>query len=130
MKKTLPLTGSFLFIIALIFLMVTTAASGQQTDKSSPAIPDNLNKIFTNSCMPCHSSKGGMMSQAKLNFTNWTKYSLEKQKEKADAILSILEKAKMPPQSARETRPDMIPTKEQIELIKKWDDSLKTVSKK
>jgi hypothetical protein len=36
----------------------------------------------------------------------------------------------MPPKNARETRPGIIPTNEQIGLIKKWVDSLKTNDKK
>ena len=130
MKKTKPFLETFLFLVVLIFLIVPTEASGQKGNKPSPALPDNISKILTNSCTPCHTSKGGMMPQARFNLTNWTQYSPEKQKEKADDIYSVLEKAKMPPKSARETRPEAIPTKEQIELIKKWAESLKTDSKK
>jgi len=130
MKIVKSVTGSFLLLLVLIVVTATTTASGQQTKKPSPALPDDLNKIFTNSCMPCHSSKGGMMSQARLNFTNWTQYSTEKQKEKAEDIISVLEKDKMPPKNARETRPGIIPTKEQIAIIKNWVDSLKTSDKK
>jgi mono/diheme cytochrome c family protein len=130
MKKAKIFKGSFLFLLTLIFLFNTTETNCQQTASSSPAIPDNINKIFTTSCVPCHTSQGGMFSKAKLNFTVWTEYSGEKQKEKAEMIYSVIGKAKMPPKAARETRPDIIPTKEQIELIKKWADSLKADDKK
>jgi hypothetical protein len=130
MKKTKTFNGAFLFSVIITFLMVTTGAYGQKGNKPSPAMDDNISKILTNSCTPCHTSKGGMMSQARFNLTNWTQYSPEKQKEKADNIYSVLEKSKMPPKSARESRPETIPTKEQIELIKKWADSLKTDNKK
>ena len=130
MKMIKSLTSLLLFPLVFFFMLVTTEASGQKMAKPSVAIPDNLNKIFTNSCTPCHTDKGGMMSRSKLNFNDWTQYSLEKQREKATAIYSDLEKAKMPPKNARETRPGIIPTNEQIGLIKKWVDSLKTDDKK
>lgn len=130
MKKAKTPGESFLFSLILILLMSATDAYSQQTETSSPAIPDNVKKIFTASCVPCHTNQGGLFSRVKLNFTVWTKYSPEKQKERADKICSMLAKAKMPPKAARETRPDIIPTKEQIVLIKKWADSLKTDNKK
>jgi hypothetical protein len=112
----LIVTGLFLFNLPL---------SGQETSKASPPLPDNVNKIVTFSCMPCHSSKGGLMPRTKLNFTEWTQYSPSKQKDRAEKMYSVLKKEKMPPKSARETRPEIIPTKEQVETIKKWAESLK-----
>jgi hypothetical protein len=79
--------------------------------------------------MPCHSSAGGMMSRSKLNFTEWTQYSPEKQKEKAEKMYSELNKGKMPPKNARESRPEIIPTKDQIDSIKKWSESFTSESK-
>jgi hypothetical protein len=64
------------------------------------------------------------MSRGKLNFTEWATYSAEKQKEKAQAMYKEISKNKMPPKSARETRPEIIPTKENVDVIKKWADSL------
>jgi cytochrome c5 len=115
-------TGSYLFLI-LIFLMAGKTVNGQETSKASPQLPDNINKIVSVSCMPCHSSSGGMLSRTKLNFTEWTDYSAEKQKKKAAQMYKELNKNAMPPKDARETNPDIIPTKEQIEIIKSWADS-------
>jgi hypothetical protein len=112
-----------LFIFSGLFLS-DLALSGQDTTKLSPPLPDNINKIVTVSCMPCHTSEGGLLSRGKLNFTEWTQYSLSKQKEKADNMYSEIKKEKMPPKSARETRPDIIPTKDQTDIIKKWAESL------
>ena len=69
------------------------------------------------------------MSKAKLNFTEWTNYSPEKQKEKAAKMFSELNKGAMPPKTAREKRPELIPTKEQVEIIKKWSESFLSESK-
>jgi hypothetical protein len=69
------------------------------------------------------------MSKTKLNFTEWTNYSPEKQKEKAAKIYSEINKGSMPPKMAREKRPETIPTKDQVEIIKKWSESF-TADKK
>jgi hypothetical protein len=79
--------------------------------------------------MPCHSSSGGLMSRTKLNFTEWTQYSAEKQKARAEKMYSELKKGAMPPKSAREANPDIIPDKDQIDIIKKWSESFKTDEK-
>jgi hypothetical protein len=113
-----------LFIVTGLFLL-NSSLSGQETSKASPPLPDDVNKIVTFSCMPCHSNKGGLMPRTKLNFTEWTQYSPSKQKDRAEMMYSVLKKEKMPPKSARETRPEIIPTKEQVETIKKWAQSFK-----
>jgi hypothetical protein len=63
------------------------------------------------------------MSRTKLNFSEWASYSAEKQQEKANKIYKEVSKDKMPPKSAREANPGIVPTKEQVETIKKWVDS-------
>jgi hypothetical protein len=129
MKKTafssLPV---LLFLVFGLFLF-NFSLIGQEISKVSPALPENVNKIVTASCTPCHTSKGGVMARGKLNFTEWTQYSLEKQKEKAEKIYSELKKGVMPPKSARESRPEIVPVKEQIDTIKKWVDSLEANKK-
>lgn len=125
MKKAIFSFPSVICISVFILLLYVPGLNGQEAGKPSPALPDNINKIVSVSCVPCHTDKGGIMSRGKLNFTNWTQYSPEKQKEKADFMSSVLEKDKMPPKSARKNRPEIIPTKEQKEAIKKWAESVK-----
>lgn len=124
MKKTAVtslLVPGFL-IIGLVFL--SFPVRGQEGSKTSSALPEEINKIVTASCTPCHTSNGGLMSRSKLNFTEWTNYSPEKQKDRASKMFSELNKGAMPPKSARTKRPELIPTKEQVEIIKKWSESL------
>jgi hypothetical protein len=102
---------------------------GQETSKGIPSLPDNINKIVTGSCMPCHSNKGGLMSRSKLNFSDWAQYSPSKQKEKAEKMYSLLNKGDMPPKSARKAHPENIPNKDQIDAIKIWSESFETDSK-
>jgi Haem-binding domain len=128
MKKnsvTLSLTGSFLAFCLFIF---TFQASGQSSVTDITALPDSVSKIVTASCISCHSSQGKLMAKAKLNFSEWSKYSPEKQKERAQKMVIELDKGKMPPKEAREKRPDLIPTTEQIKVIKNWADSFRVIT--
>jgi hypothetical protein len=126
MKKA---TAPFLLVTEFIFsglFLLNFSVTCQEISKGSPSLPDNINKIVSASCMPCHSSKGGIMSRIKLNFTDWTQYSLEKQKSKAEKMYSVLKKGSMPPKSAREANPEIIPARDQVNTIKKWSESLKS----
>lgn len=109
--------------LALALLFVNQSAKGQVNTKLVASFPDDVNKIVSVSCTPCHTDKGGTMSKAKLNFSAWEKYSPEKQDEKAKKIYSELDKGKMPPKAARQKRPDLIPSAEQVAVIKKWSDT-------
>lgn len=123
MKREIYSSLSLILLIFSGLLYSDLVVVGQEVAKESPALPEEINKIVTVSCIPCHTSTGGMLSRGKLNFTEWTKYSAETQKKKAEKMYSELKKGAMPPKSARETRPEIIPTKDQIETIKKWSES-------
>ena len=110
-------------ILAFVLLFVNSAAKGQDNKKLVASFPDDVNKIVTASCTPCHTDKGGTMSKSKLNFTGWEKYTPEKQKEKAKKMYAELNKGKMPPKAAREKHPELIPTAEQVDVIKKWSET-------
>jgi len=128
MKKAA--VSSLLFLLFTVFNLTLSNLSlcAQETSKST-ALPGNINNIVTVSCVPCHTSTGGLLSRTKLNFTEWSDYSPEKQKGKASKMYSEVKKGAMPPKSARETRPEIIPTREQLDIIKNWVDSLETVTK-
>jgi hypothetical protein len=124
MKKIRVSPISFLFIVIVGCLFLNQSLKAQDVSKSSAVLPDNINKIVSVSCMPCHSSTGGLMPKSKLNFSEWDQYSPEKQKKKAEKMYEELNKGAMPPKSARENNPSIIPTKEQIEIIKKWSETI------
>lgn len=100
--------------------------SDQTADKHQYAIPENVNEIFQASCIPCHGDKGGRFPTSKLKFSRWAGYGTTKQFEKAQQICSEVRKGKMPPKSFRESDPELVPTKEQIDLICKWAESVKS----
>jgi hypothetical protein len=123
MKRSERPAYLFNSFLTLIFILLAGHAIGQETDKVTVPLPENISKIVSVSCIPCHSSSGGIMSRTKLNFSEWASYSAEKQQEKANKIYKEVSKDKMPPKSAREANPGIVPTKEQVETIKKWVDS-------
>jgi hypothetical protein len=114
-----------LLLIIIVFLFSSVNLSAQNATAETQPIPVNISKIFQNSCKPCHWNSGGMMSVARVNFSKWSDYSPVKASEKAALIFTTLKKSKMPPKSVRESNPALIPSKEQIELIGKWAESIK-----
>lgn len=111
-------------VIIILFAGIQTI-SGQDNKDQTPPIPDDILKIFRNSCMYCHSKDGRILAKAKLDFSVWDEYGSAKGFAKASKICSELVEGAMPPKSYRASHPENIPTKEQIELICKWSDSLK-----
>jgi len=123
MKKTNIVSLSVPGFLSLILLIFGLQAYGQDTTKTASTLPDEISKIVLVSCVPCHTSEGGLMSRTKLNFSEWTNYAPEKQKEKAAKMYSEVNKGDMPPKKAREQKPETIPTKDQLDIIKKWSES-------
>jgi hypothetical protein len=123
MKKAIITSLPVPTFLIIFLLILSLPAKAQDTTKIASALPDEINKIVSVSCTPCHTSEGGLMSKTKLNLTEWNIYSPEKQKEKAAKMYAEINKGSMPPKMAREKRPETIPTKDQAEVIKKWSES-------
>lgn len=122
--KRLIYPNRLLFKAFLIIITLDTGvAFSQKTKVQSVPIPDNINKIFQTSCMPCHGADGGRFPHSRLNLSKWSGYGIEKEAEKAALICSALSKGSMPPKSRKESNPDLNPTKEQAEIICKWAES-------
>lgn len=129
MKSTIRFSEGAGLLCVIIFVFLGLPSFGQETPKVSPTLPDKISKIVSVSCMPCHSSTGGMLSKGKLNFTEWGEYSIEKQQKKSSQMYKELKKSAMPPKDARENNPGIIPTDDQIAIIKSWTDSLNAEKK-
>jgi mono/diheme cytochrome c family protein len=111
-------------ILADIFI-----AYGQTEKRQHFPIPEDIFKIFQTSCMQCHGSNSGRFPKSRLNFSRWTVYSAEKEVEKSSSICSSVRKGTMPPKSISKSHPELIPTREQIDLICKWAEALKSKKK-
>ena len=121
------LTATIVFSIVTAFVLFPVNNITQKEVKNviSNPIPENLLKIFKNSCTACHAEGGKKMAMSVLNFSNWDKYTPEKQIKKANAISKEILKGSMPPKSFLESNPKATLNKEEITSITKWTDSFK-----
>jgi mono/diheme cytochrome c family protein len=129
MKKAVTSILHVQLILVIALFLLSLPAKGQETAKVSSALPDDISKIVSVKCVPCHTSTGGFMSRGALNLSDWDKFTPGKQKNRAEKMVSMLNKNAMPPKSAKASRPEIVPTKEDIETIKKWADALPTPEK-
>ena len=117
---------SLFWQIVVIFMLASVQnISCQIVKEQASPIPDNIHKIFQASCIKCHGSNGRLLALAKLNLSKWDEYTAAEKGKKASVICSEVTGEKMPPKSVRKSNPELIPSKEQIELICKWAESLK-----
>ena len=129
--KNLNVFFAFLAMILLpaFFMFIPTTVSGQkEVKKTGDPIPENLMKIFDRSCVGCHSTKGNSMAKSMLNFDKWQQMKPKKMVKKAGAVCSAVSSEFMPPKSVRKSKPELIPSKADAEVICKWAESLKPPS--
>jgi hypothetical protein len=126
MKRSLNPGTGFWYLMILLILSYFSSLDAQSggKDKQVP-IPDDIMAIFQTSCMPCHGEKGGHLPTSKLKFTRWSGYGPGRQEDKAAQICQEIKKGKMPPKAERSKHPEKIPSKEQIDRICKWAESIK-----
>jgi hypothetical protein len=118
-----------LSMVLIAILAMIQPASGQTQKVKAAPIPDEVNKIFKNSCTPCHWEGGKMMALCMVKFSKWTEYTSSKGASKASMICSVLTKGKMPPKKVQKKTPEIVPSKAQLDLICKWAESLKEEKK-
>jgi hypothetical protein len=128
MKRSSFLTASVLLSIIMCLPVCLQSAAGQSA-VSSPPLSYNMSKFFSGHCTPCHFNKGEKMAMIFVNFDDWTKNTPEKQYEKAQKITKMVSSGKMPKASEVKKRPEIVPTKEQIEMVKTWAATFKPVKK-
>ena len=126
MKKILRYHGMLLTMALIVILSNIRIAAAQDKKEQSSPLPEDINKIFHTSCMPCHWNDGKKMALSRVNFSKWSEYDAAKEAKKASLICSTLNKGKMPPRKVRKSVPEIVPTKEQVDLICKWAESLKS----
>ncbi len=120
MKKVFLFTGVFALV-----LMAGAFLSSFLSQDINNSIPEDVMKIFNNSCSKCHAAGGSGIAMTHVNFTKWGTYSPEKQAKKAADISAIIKVNGMPPKSFVAKNPNVVLTESQKDLIYKWSDSLK-----
>jgi hypothetical protein len=135
MKMNYPSKAFALPAVLLLFFLIlflSEKSTGQSANKSAgiSSIPESVQKIFDKSCISCHADGGKMLAMNHVNFSKWEKYTPEKKASKASDICKMVSSGKMPPKSFRESKPDLIPTSDQIKNICSWSESFPKDSKK
>lgn len=125
MKKLFGLKRSFWVMTILAVFFSIGQVSAQPGKKLAAPVPDNVNAIIQNSCMPCHGSSGGVMPRTKVDFSKWTEYTAANASQKAAKICAVVTDGSMPPKAARDKKPGTALTKEQIDLVCQWAGTLK-----
>ena len=129
--KKLFFTKSILLLAVVISVPFNPCiASGQTEKEKATPIPVNVNKIFLTSCWKCHGDKGGRLPHSKINFSKWSGYSAAKEAEKASMICSALKNGSMPPKAQRKAHPELVPSKDETDLICSWAETLNAKKKK
>jgi hypothetical protein len=126
--KIKDLLSLLIFPLSVCLLILSGGGAIIKDDQIGPdigTIPDNLNEIFMRSCKPCHWEGGKFKALYHVNFSKWDNYSFSKQVKKAEKICSELQGEDMPPQSFRKSKPNLIPTDEQVDAVCKWASTLK-----
>ena len=124
--KNLNYLLSSAMIIAGLFLLYPNQGYGQKAVKKlADPIPENVFKIFEKSCMGCHATNGNSIAKSMLNFDKWQQLKPKKAIKKAGSICSAVSSEFMPPKSVRKAKPELLPSKTDIEAICKWAESLK-----
>jgi len=116
--------GLVAITVSFVPALSKSAKSNGSNHLVTNAIPADVKAIFEKSCMGCHSDDAKGLAKSKVNFSKWDSYEPTKQAEKGAAICNMVTKGKMPPASVRKSKPELVPTQQQIDLICKWSKSL------
>jgi cytochrome c5 len=131
MRKFMSITvvAMSVLFVSLLIMNQLNAQNTKKVDAAGKPIPANVQKLFERSCYACHSEPGSMMAKSHLDFTNWDKYSAEKQADKAKAICTMVTKDKMPPKPFVSKHPGTAIMAEELTNICNWAQSLQVDKK-
>ena len=131
MKKAMSIAFAILGIVFLTSMIMnhSSAQSSQKTGIVSKPISPAVMKIAERSCVKCHTAGGNGMALMHLDLSNWDKFSMEKQADKAADMCKMVSKDKMPPKSFREKNPGAAPNQEEVKIICEWSKSIQIIKK-
>ena len=128
MKKTAIVTLMMMSVLfAFVLVFNPQRASGSKNPVSAATgtpLPDSVQQFVKKTCMDCHADGGNFLAKGKVNFSEWDKYSPEKQKEKAVSICKELTKHGMPTGKWCKNNPDKVPVQADIDMMCRWALSL------
>jgi len=115
-------SASFLIVLLGIFLLFAgfmTPTNPVPADQPK-GIPDSVWNVLKKCCLDCHSTNGGTMARAHVDFDKWDTYSRDQQFAKAKDICDELLQGKMPPGKYRKNNPGVVPTAKENEVVCNW----------
>jgi hypothetical protein len=120
MKKILI----FAVVFTAVFvggLLLTSFSSHESTlTMANRPIPEDIIKIFDNSCIQCHSDKGSSIAKSRLNINKWDTYDSVKQDKKISDICKTVTRGSMPPRSFLRKKPQATLSETQKVQICSW----------
>jgi hypothetical protein len=125
-KLNLPLIVLVIAILAMMAFIYPSRPSDRNNanppqERVASPFPENVAKIFENSCFDCHSdASSNEKALAKMNLSKWNDLTAAKKVGRLQDIQDILKKGDMPPAKYAAKYPDRAPNKEQKDIIIKW----------
>jgi hypothetical protein len=116
---------SIITILSIIFFSPVKVQSQKRTLLITTSFPDNVNVVLRKCCIACHDSGENENSKIMWNYSKWNTYSAELQSQHAKSMCNYMSSQRMPPNSARNTDPNIIPTPEDIDIVCQWSNLYK-----
>ncbi|MFC2080775.1 heme-binding domain-containing protein [Bacteroidota bacterium] len=111
---------NFTIVSALMVILAVSMLSWKDI-KPGPDIPDEVLKLFGNSCFDCHTA--GEKSQDALkaiNFDEWNEYKSTKKVGILNKIQEVIGEGKMPPKKYLDRNPEKSLSEEDRNTILTW----------
>lgn len=117
-----------LILLAVVTTIVISVPSSVNSQKKAVTpntdIPEDVMKVLSVSCMPCHSDNGSGSAKIVLNFSAWKELSPKKQVKRAASCCRAVTNGTMPPKSFVSKNPEAEIDAAKIEIICNWSRSL------
>jgi cytochrome c5 len=124
MKRVKIIVAVCTLIFTVSMINPSNAQSVQKGNQPRP-LPSEVKNILDRSCIGCHSETGQNMAKMKVNFTNWDKYSQDKQASISKKICNEVTKNIMPPKRFLSTKPEATLSDAEKKIICDWSVTLK-----
>lgn len=125
------LYASAVSIILILGLYAFSAAPSAGRDSSmlskegetDLSVPDEIQAILDNSCLPCHGPDGKFKAKLKFNWENLFEMDKSGQISKLSKIVDEVSENKMPPPKFVKKNPDKALSDEQQSALTSWAES-------
>ena len=111
----------FWYVLPGILLFLTATLGSWKDIQKETGIPDDVEKILSNSCYACHVTGAKPKFAVKaLDFKIWNEYKAPKKVGLLNNIKEVVTKDKMPPSRFLKKNPDKALSEENKKMIVDW----------